>query len=251
MSIISHIDGHIASLQINRPDTKNALTLEMYRHLADALTAYAENDVVRVVVIYGQPEMFCAGNDLHDFLHNTPDLESSSVVDFLYALRDFPKPLVMAVNGVAVGIGVTMLLHADFVVVGESARLQLPFINLALCPEGSSSLTLVQNAGYLKAAEKLMFGEFFTAEEAVQIGVVSQVMPNKEVDQYAFHRAKQLAEKSPQAMRETKRLLKAHNADRLRQVMDAEIEAFARLMQGEHAREAMTAFFEKRKPIFV
>lgn len=250
MSIISHLDGHIASLQINRPDTKNALTLEMYRHLADALTAYAENDAVRVVVIYGQPEMFCAGNDLHDFLHNTPDLESSAVVDFLHALRDFPKLLVMAVNGVAVGIGVTMLLHADFVVVGESARLQLPFINLALCPEGSSSLTLVQNAGYLKAAEKLMFGEFFTAEEAVQIGVASQVMPNKEVDQYAFHRAKQLAEKSPQAMRETKRLLKAHNADCLRQVMDAEIEAFARLMKGAHAREAITAFFDKRKPIF-
>lgn len=250
MSIISHLDGHIASLQINRPEAKNALTLEMYRHLADALTAYAENDAVRVVVIYGQPEMFCAGNDLHDFLHNTPDLESSAVVDFLFALRDFPKPLVMAVNGVAVGIGVTMLLHADFVVVGESARLQMPFINLALCPEGSSSLTLVQNAGYLKAAEKLMFGEFFTAEEAVQIGVASQVMPNKEVDQYAFHRAKQLAEKSPQAMRETKRLLKAHNADRLRQVMDVEIEAFARLMQGAHAREAITAFFEKRKPIF-
>ena len=250
MSIISHIDGHVAALQINRPETKNALTLEMYRHMADALNAHAADDAVRVVVIHGQPEMFCAGNDLHDFLNSPPNLANSPVVDFLYALRDFPKPLIMAVNGVAVGIGVTMLLHADFVVVGDSARLQLPFINLALCPEGSSSLTLVQNAGYLKAAEKLMFGEFFTAEEAVQIGVATHIMPAKEVDSYAFHRAKQLAEKSPQALRETKRLLKAHNADLLRQVMDEEIVAFSRLMGGAHAREAMTAFFEKRKPIF-
>ena len=250
MSIISHIDGHIASLQINRPETKNALTLEMYQHMADALNAYDQNDAVRVVVLYGQPEMFCAGNDLNDFLNNVSDIASSPILSFLYALRDFSKPLVMAVNGVAVGIGVTMLLHADFVVVGNTARLQVPFINLALCPEGGSSLMMVQNGGYLKAAEKLMFGEFFTAEEAVQIGVATQVMPAKEVDQYAFHRAKQLAEKSPQALRETKRLLKKHNADVLRQVMDEEVEAFTALMRGAHSREAMTAFFEKRKPVF-
>ena len=102
MSIISHIDGHVAALQINRPETKNALTLEMYRHMADALNAHAADDAVRVVVIHGQPEMFCAGNDLHDFLNSPPDLANSPVVDFLYALRDFPKPLIMAVNGVAV-----------------------------------------------------------------------------------------------------------------------------------------------------
>ena len=250
MSIISHIDGHIASLQINRPETKNALTLEMYQHMADALNAYDQNDAVRVVVLYGQPEMFCAGNDLNDFLNNVSDIASSPILSFLYALRDFSKPLVMAVNGVAVGIGVTMLLHADFVVVGDTAHLQVPFINLALCPEGGSRLMMVQNGGYLKAAEKLMFGEFFTAEEAVQIGVATQVMPAKEVDQYAFHRAKQLAEKSPQALRETKRLLKKHNADVLRQVMDEEVEAFTALMRGAHSREAMTAFFEKRKPVF-
>lgn len=250
MSIVSHIDGHIASLQINRPETKNALTLQMYQHMADALRAYDQNDSVRVVVLYGLPEMFCAGNDLNDFLNNTTALADSPVVQFLYALRDFSKPLVMAVNGVAVGIGVTMLLHADFVVVGDTARLSVPFINLALCPEGGSSLVMVQNIGYLKAAEKLMFGEPFTAQEAVAIGIVTQVMPHGEVDQYAFHRAKQLAEKSPQAMRETKRLLKAHNAERLRAVMDAEIEAFSALMTGAHAREAMTAFLEKRKPHF-
>ena len=250
MSIISHIDGHIASLQINRPEAKNALTLEMYQHMSDALRAYEQNDAVRVAVIYGQPEMFCAGNDLNDFLNNVTDIASSPIVQFLYALRDFSKPLVIAVNGVAVGIGVTMLLHADFVVVGDTARLSTPFINLALCPEGSSSLNMVQNGGYLKAAEKLMFGEPFTAQEAVHIGIATQVMPAGEVDQYAFHRAKQLAEKSPQAMRETKRLLKAHNADRVRAAMDAEIEAFARLMKGAHAREAITAFFEKRKPNF-
>ena len=250
MSIISHVDGHIAALQINRPETKNALTLEMYQHLADALNAYDKHEDIRVVVIHGLPEMFCAGNDLHDFLNNSPDISNSPVVDFLYALRDFSKPLVMAVNGAAVGIGVTMLLHADFVVIGDTARLQLPFINLALCPEGSSSLTLVQNGGYLIAAEKLMFGEAFTPQEAIALGIASHVMPASEVEQYAFHRARQLAAKSPEAMRETKRLLKAPNADRLRQVMDEEIATFSRLMAGAHAREAITAFFEKRKPVF-
>ena len=98
---------------------------------------------MRVAVIYGQPEMFCAGNDLNDFLNNVTDIASSPIVQFLYALRDFSKPLVIAVNGVAVGIGVTMLLHADFVVVGDTARLSTPFINLALCPEGSSSLNML------------------------------------------------------------------------------------------------------------
>ena len=250
MSIISHIDGHIASLQINRPEAKNALTLEMYQHMSDALRAYEQNDAVRVVVIYGQPEMFCAGNDLNDFLNNVTDIASSPIVQFLYALRDFSKPLVIAVNGVAVGIGVTMLLHADFVVVGDTARLSTPFINLALCPEGSSSLNMVQNGGYLKAAEKLMLGEPFTAQEAVHIGIATQVMPAGEVDQYAFHRAKQLAEKSPQAMRETKRLLRMNNEQALRNTIDVEVQAFGQLLRGAHAKEAMTAFFEKRKPVF-
>ena len=110
--------------------------------------------------------------------------------------------------------------------------------------------SLVQNGGYLRAAEKLMFGEAFTPQEAIELGVASHVMPASEVEQYAFHRARQLAAKSPEAMRETKRLLKAPNADRLRQVMDEEIATFSRLMAGAHAREAITAFFEKRKPVF-
>ena len=203
MSIISHIDGHVAALQINRPETKNALTLEMYRHMADALNAHAADDAVRVVVIHGQPEMFCAGNDLHDFLNSPPDLANSPVVDFLYALRDFPKPLIMAVNGVAVGIGVTMLLHADFVVAAEDTKFQLPFINLALCPEAGSSLLLTQRAGYLRAAELLMFGEFFNVTTAHELGIVSRVMPHIEVLRHAQHQARHLAEKSPAAMRAT------------------------------------------------
>ena len=172
------------------------------------------------------------------------------MVQFLYALRDFSKPLLFAVNGVAVGVGVTMLLFADYVVLGDNAKLQLPFINLALCPEGSSSLVLVQKAGYLKAAEKLMFGEMFGADEAVAMGIANGVVPASESLNFAMSKARLLSEKSPQAMRETKRLLRMNNEQALRNTIDIEIQAFGQLLRGAHAKEAMTAFFEKRKPVF-
>lgn len=251
MDIFTHTDdAHTAHIQINRPDRKNALTAAMYQTMADALRRYGADDEVRVVLLSGLPEIFCAGNDLADFLQNPMDGNDSSVVQFLYALRDFEKPLVIAVNGAAVGVGVTMLLHADVVVAAEDARFQLPFINLAVCPEGGSSLLLAQRAGYLRAAEKLMFGDFFTAQEALDMRIVSRVLPHKEVQRFALHQAHHLAEKSPVAMKATKKLLKAANADALRMALDTEIEHFAQLLKGGDAREAMTAFMEKRKPNF-
>ena len=152
--ITTQIEQHIATITIDRPERRNALTPAMYQSMVDALRAFDVDDAVRVALITGTDEMFCSGNDLADFLNSPPIGADSPVVQFLYALRDFSKPLLFAVNGVAVGVGVTMLLFADYVVLGDNAKLQLPFINLALCPEGSSSLVLVQKAGYLKAAEK-------------------------------------------------------------------------------------------------
>ena len=194
--------------------------------------------------------MFCSGNDLADFLNSPPMGADSPVIQFLYALRDFSKPLIFAVNGVAVGVGVTMLLFADYVVLGDNAKLQLPFINLALCPEGSSSLVLVQKAGYLKAAEKLMFGEMFGAQEAVEMGIANCIQPSAETMTFALAQAQKLCEKSPQALRETKRLLRMNNAQALRTTIDTEIETFGKLLRSVHAKEAMSAFFEKRKPVF-
>ena len=251
MDILTHIDdSRVGHIQINRAERKNSLTAAMYQTMVDTLRAYDEDNAVRVIMLYGLPEMFCAGNDLSDFLANPIKGVNSPVIQFLYTLRDLKKPLVMSVNGVAVGIGVTMLLHADFVVAADDAKFQLPFINLALCPEGGSSLLLMQRAGYLRAAEKLMFGDFFSAKEAQEMQVVSKVLPHHETLRYAIHQAHHLAEKSPAAMLETKRLLKAANADALRITLDIEIASFAQLLNGPDAREAMTAFFEKRKPNF-
>jgi enoyl-CoA hydratase/carnithine racemase len=222
----------------------------MYQAMVDTMRAYDADDNVRVILLYGLPEMFCAGNDLSDFLANPIKGTDSPVIQFLYTLRDLQKPLVMSVNGVAVGIGVTMLLHADFVVAADDAKFQLPFINLALCPEGGSSLLLAQRSGYLRAAEKLMFGDFFSAKEALEMQVINKVLPHHETLRYAIHQAHHLAEKSPNAMRATKKLLKAANGDALRVALDVEIASFAELLKGPDAREAMTAFMEKRKPNF-
>ena len=250
MNILSHMDGHVGHIQISRAERKNSLTSVMYQAMMDALRAYDDDDSVRVILLYGLPDMFCAGNDLSDFLEHPIKGTDSLVIQFLYTLRDLKKPLVMSVNGVAVGIGVTMLLHAEFVVAADDAKFQLPFINLALCPEGGSSVLLAQRAGYLRAAEKLMFGELFTAQEAQDMQIVNRLLPHHETLRYAVHQAHHLAEKSPAAMRETKRLLKASNSDAVRVALDVEIEAFARLLKGDDAREAMTAFLEKRKPKF-
>jgi enoyl-CoA hydratase/carnithine racemase len=251
MDILTRIDERIGYIQINREERKNALTSAMYQTMADTLKAYDADDQVRVILLHGLSDMFCAGNDLNDFLQNPLTGNDSPVVQFLFALRDLQKPLVISVNGVAIGVGVTMLMHADFVVIGDDAKLQLPFINLALCPEAGSSLLLAQRAGYLQAAEKLMFGEFFTPQEALAMGVVTRIMPHHEVLRYAQHQAGHLAEKSPQAMRATKKLLKSANADALRVAMDAELLSFAQLLKGADSREAMMAFFEKRKPNFM
>jgi enoyl-CoA hydratase/carnithine racemase len=251
MDILTRIDERIGYIQINREERKNALTSAMYQTMADTLKAYDADDQVRVILLHGLSDMFCAGNDLNDFLQNPLTGNDSPVVQFLFALRDLQKPLVISVNGVAIGVGVTMLMHADFVVIGDDAKLQLPFINLALCPEAGSSLLLAQRAGYLQAAEKLMFGDFFTPQEALAMGVVTRIMPHHEVLRYAQHQAGHLAEKSPQAMRATKKLLKSANADALRVAMDAELLSFAQLLKGADSREAMMAFFEKRKPNFM
>lgn len=250
MDILTHINERVGYIQINRAERKNALTNAMYQTMADTLKTYDADDNVRVILLHGLNEMFCAGNDLNDFLQNPATGNDSPAAQFLFALRDLQKPLVIAVNGVAVGVGVTMLLHADYVVLAEDTKLQLPFINLALCPEAGSSLLLTQRAGYLRAAEKLMFGEFFTAQEALEMGIASRILPHQEVLRFAQHQAHHLSEKSPQAMRATKALLKGANANALRDALDLELLSFGKLLKGADAREALMAFMEKRKPVF-
>ncbi len=248
-------DGRVQLIRIHRPEKRNALTQSMYQALAQALTTTAQDDEVRVALLTGTPEAFTAGNDLGDFLAHPldPQLgapEESPVVRFLHALLHFPKPLVAAVNGVAVGIGTTMLLHCDLVYAGESARFHLPFVDLGLVPEAGSSYLLPTTLGQRRAAELLLLAEPFGPAQAQELGLVNQVLPPAQVEPVARERAHALARKAPMALRLTKQLMRRAVMDALEEAMAVEIYHFAAQLQGPEAAEALQAFFEKRRPDF-
>jgi enoyl-CoA hydratase/carnithine racemase len=241
-------DG-ILTITINRPDKKNALTSAMYAAMADALEAAETDDAVRVIVFAGNGGAFTAGNDLQDFLNNPPQGDGSPVFRFLRAISSASKPLVAAVTGVAVGVGTTMLLHCDLVYVGTDARLSLPFVNLALVPEAASSLLLPAMVGYHRSAELLLLGEPFNAETAKEYGIANAIFPDARVLPEAMQVAAKLAAKPPTAVRLTKQLLRQTRGDVAGQ-MAAEGVHFRSQLKSAEAREAMTAFFEKRPPKF-
>lgn len=241
-------DG-ILTITINRPEKKNALTSAMYAAMADALEAAETDAAVRVIVFAGNGGAFTAGNDLQDFLNNPPQGDESPVFRFLRAISTASKPLVAAVNGVAVGVGTTMLLHCDLVYVGTDARLSLPFVNLALVPEAASSLLLPAMIGYHRAAELLLLGEPFNAETAKDYGIANAIFPDARVLPEAMQVAAKLAAKPPTALRLTKQLLRQTRGDIAGQ-MAAEGVHFRSQLKSAEAREAMTAFFEKRPPKF-
>ncbi len=240
----------VLRLGLNRPEKKNALTREMYSVLADALERGRSDSAVRVVLMHGVEGCFTSGNDLKDFLANPATDESSPVVKFLHRICEFPKPIVAAVSGLAIGIGTTLLLHCDLVYAGEDARFQMPFVNLGLCPEGGSSFLLPRLAGYHKAAELLLLGESFTAKEAREIGLVNRVVGASEVLSRGSEAAARLAALPPGAVGVTKALLKQGTQGETRRVMDEELELFGERLRSPEAKEAVTAFFEKRKPDF-
>lgn len=246
--LTNRADG-ILTITINRPEKKNALTSAMYAAMADALEAAEIDAAVRVIVFAGNGGAFTAGNDLQDFLNNPPQGDESPVFRFLRAISTASKPLVAAVNGVAVGVGTTMLLHCDLVYVGTDARLSLPFVNLALVPEAASSLLLPAMIGYHRAAELLLLGEPFNAETAKDYGIANAIFPDARVLPEAMQVAAKLAAKPPTAMRLTKQLLRQTRGDIAGQ-MAAEGVHFRSQLKSAEAREAMTAFFEKRPPKF-
>lgn len=248
--ILTDLSDRVLTLRINRPAKKNALTLAMYEGLTAALNRASADDEVRAVLITGGPACFTAGNDLMDFLNAPPTSADSPVVRFLPTLRTFAKPLVAAVCGVAIGIGTTLLLHCDLAYAGKNARFHLPFVDLGLVPEAGSSLLLPQMLGQRRAAELLMLAEPFGAEQALAMGFVNGVFDPEEVEKVARSKALVLAAKAPTALRETKRLMKAAQADLMAKTMDAELAVFGAQLQGPEAAEALQAFFEKRKPDF-
>ena len=250
MDILISKEDRILTMQFNRPEKKNAITAAMYQSMADALRD-AENDAdVRVILITGHPQIFTAGNDLEDFMKNPPQAMDSPVHQFLHQLSHASKPVVAAVSGAAVGIGTTLLLHCDLVYASETARFMMPFSQLGLCPEAASSLLFPQLAGYQRAAEKLLLGEAFPADEAYQMGLVNKVLPVDQLRDVARAQATKLVLLPASSMQVTKRLMKAGQTAAIDARMREEGKDFGAMLTAPAAKEAFAAFFQKRKPDF-
>jgi len=249
--IVTEVADRILRIAINRPERKNALSVDMYRALVAALESAAADPAIRVVLLYGHPQVFTSGNDLADFMDPSVAFdEDRPVLQFLRAISTAPKPIVAAVTGPAIGIGTTMLLHCDLVYAGETARFQLPFVNLALVPEAASSHLLPLTIGYQRAAELLLLGEPFSAAKAREYGIVTEVVGDAQTLETAAAAATKLAAKPPAAVRLTKMLLKQSAADVVSKRLSEEARHFAVQRQSPEAAEAFRAFFEKRAPDF-
>ncbi|MCR6632534.1 MAG: enoyl-CoA hydratase [Magnetospirillum sp.] len=246
--VVVTAEAGICTIRMNRPDKKNALTHAMYAAMAEAVSRAEADPSVRVLVFAGTGDAFTAGNDLNDFLGIT-DIETTPVAGFLRALSRAAKPVVAAVNGTAIGIGSTMLLHCDLVVAVPEARLQFPFINLALVPEAAASLLLPRLVGHQRAAELLMLGEPFDAVAAHGLGLVNRIVPAEKLAAAVAELAGKLADKPAEALRRTKALLKAEG-DSVPARLGAEAQAFTRCLHSPELKEAVAAFFERRPPNF-
>ncbi|HMC15589.1 MAG TPA: enoyl-CoA hydratase [Albitalea sp.] len=250
MSIRTATLNGVATIEIARPEKKNAITGEMYLAMAEALRAATADGTVRAVLITGQPGIFTSGNDLEDFMQRPAQTGGGPAFDFMKALIGCDKPVVAAVTGAAIGIGTTMLLHCDFVYVSDQARLAMPFVSLGLVPEFGSSLVFPQLVGHVKAAEKLLLGEPFSAEEAVELRIANAVIAASEVVNHARRIAERFNTLPPGSVRETKKLLRRNAKPQILETITAEGGVFAQRLQSPEAKEAFSAFFQKRKPDF-
>ena len=248
--ILTHTQDAVLTLTMNRPSRKNALTLSMYEHLTEALQNAKEDAKIRAVVLTGAGDAFTAGNDLNDFMQSPPTSTDTPVFHFLKEILEFPKPLIAAINGAAIGIGTTMLLHCDLVYASENAIFQLPFIRLGLVPEAGASYLIPRLVGHRRAAELLMFGEKFDAKEALNLGLINEEVQHEQVLTRAQERACVLAQLPPEAMRQTKQLLRQPTQGLLQEVMLREGETFMQRLSSPETAEAIQAFFMKRPPDF-
>ena len=248
--ILQHQDAGVLTLTFNRVERKNSINVAMYDALATAIAQATDDAATRVVVIQGHETVFSAGNDIEDFLKNKPAGDDSPVFRFLRGIAAFPKPLIAAVCGPTVDISTTMLFHCDLVYAGDNAAFSMPFVNLGLVPEAASSLLAPRMFGHHRAAEALLLGEPFMAEAALEVGLVNRVLPPTEANAYAQQQARKLAAKPLPSLITTKALMKGGYLGEILHRMDQEGAHFARMLGEPAAREAMTAFMEKRKPDF-
>lgn len=241
----------ILTIEFNRPDKKNAITSAMYQSMADALSDAESDNAVRAILLIGKPEIFTAGNDLEDFMkHSSAPVGERPVAQFMRHLSTATKPVIAAVAGAAVGIGTTLLMHCDLVYAAENAKFSMPFTQLGLCPEFASSMLFPQMVGYQRAAEKLLLGEAFSAQEAQEMGFVSRVLPAADLIAFAQGQAAKLVALPASSLRTTKRLMKGGQVEAVQQRMLEENQHFGEMLGANEAKEAFTAFFEKRRPDF-
>ncbi len=242
--ILSEQIGAVLLLKLNRPEKKNALTQDMYQTLATKINEAAGDFAIRCVVISSEGDSFTAGNDINDFANNPQMDEGSPVFNFLFAIHNFPKPLIAAVQGRAVGIGTTMLMHCDIVTANPNSIFSMPFVSLGLVAEGGSSYLFPRLVGHAKASEILLTGRSFTAEEALQMGLINQISSDHLSAAMKF--AQELAEQPPTAVINTKAVLKSGSHEALNQVMRAEGELFRMAMDSDEAQEAFMNFLMKK-----
>ncbi len=250
MSIKCATLNGVATIEIARPEKKNAITGAMYQQMADALDAAKADAAVRAVLITGQPGIFTSGNDIEDFMQRPPGNQESPAIVFMKALIGCDKPVIAAVTGAAIGIGTTLLLHCDFVYVSDEARLAMPFVSLGLVPEFASSLIVPQLMGHARAAEKLLLGDPFTGADAVECGIANAVLPAGEVVNHARRIAERFNTLPPGAVRGSKTLMRRARAQSTLETIVVESELFGKRLRSPEAQEAFSAFFQKRKPDF-
>jgi len=243
-------ENGVLTITIDRPARRNALTPTMYEAMIDALDAAHDDASVRAILFRGHADVFTAGNDIEDFLKSPPTGDDSPVIRFLHMIAGAGKPLVASVAGAAIGIGTTMLLHCDLVYAADNARFALPFAQLGLCPEAASSLLLPRIAGYQAAAEKLLLGDAFDAAEAHRMGFVNRVLPAADLDAFVAAQLAKLAALPAASLRVTKLLMKRAGEHEIRTQIAEESMHFGRMLLAPEAREAFSAFLEKRKPDF-
>ena len=243
--ILTSLENQVLRVSFNRAEKMNAITRAMYGQLADELNKADQDFAIRAVILTSEGEHFTAGNDIYDFLEHPPTSQDSTVAKFLASLHNFSKPLIAAVKGNAVGVGSTMLLHCDIVTASANAKFSFPFASLGLVPEAGSSLLLPRLVGHHRAAELFLTGEPIDAKHAAEIGLINHV------DDDPFEKAKEIALKiakqPPQAIINTKALMKANIHDSVAAVMKAEFEIFSLALQSEESRRIFEQFLNRKR----
>jgi enoyl-CoA hydratase/carnithine racemase len=248
--IAETINNNIRHIQFNRPKYKNALTVQMYQDLTKFLLDAEQDCNIHVIMITGDENDFCAGNDLNDFINNPPINTQADAFIFLLTLNRLSKPLVAGVSGSAIGIGTTMLLHCDYVIAAKKSVFKMPFVSLGCTPEGGSSLILPMLIGQRKSAQLLMLGESFNEEQAKEYDIINQTCNLGECLHTTLDIAHKMASQPPAAIQAAKQIMKANIVNQIEQTILGEGELFIQRLQSPEAKEALTAFIEKRQPNF-